>query len=76
MIDKHILADLEEKYADKKNRFDEVLSLQCSKSVKISYSKGILQDVLPYEHELSGFKVNGKVIENEILSDDCYRYNP
>ena len=75
MIDKHILADLEEKYADKKNRFDEVLSLLCSKTVKTSYSKGILHDVLPYEHELSGFKVNGKVIENEIMSDNCYRYS-
>lgn len=75
MFDDRIFTDLKEKYADIKINFDEVMLQLRSNTVKTVYGKGILHDVLPYEHELSGYKVNGKVIENEIISDNCYRYS-
>lgn len=75
MLDERIFADLNEKYADVKGRFDEVLLQQRSKAVRTVYSKGVLQNVLPYENELDGYRVNGKVIENEIINDNCYRYS-
>lgn len=75
MVDDRILADLEEKYAEIKNEFDEVLFQLRSKTVKTVYSKGILHNILPYENELTGYKVNGKIIEKEIINDNCYRYS-
>lgn len=75
MFDERIVFDLEDKYADIKNNFDEVVLQLRSKTVKTVYAKGILHDVLPYEHELSGYKVNGKIIEKEIIKDNCYRYS-
>ena len=75
MLDERIFADLADRFADTKNRFDEVLLQLRSKTVKTVYSKGNLLDVLPYENELMGCKVNGKIIENEIVNDNCYRYS-
>ena len=39
MLDERIFADLNEKYADVKGRFDEVLLQQRSKAVRTVYSK-------------------------------------
>ena len=75
MLDERIFADLKVKNADVENRFDELLSQLRSKAVRTVYSKGVLQNVLPYENELSGYKVNGKIIEKEIIDDNCYRYS-
>ena len=75
MFDDAIFEELRKKFKETKAGFNEIISEVRSRAVKTVYSKGELHNVLPFENELMGSKVSGRVIPNEIIDDNCNRYS-
>lgn len=75
-----------EKYLDQLNNIEHKLNtykqdldnLICSVSSAIHHSvvsKGELVNSTPYFHERMGIKINGKVLQSPIISDDCIKHH-
>ncbi|MBC1543240.1 hypothetical protein [Listeria cossartiae] len=46
-----------------------------SKSVRTEFSKGHRYNVLPFENQLDGYKLNGKALKEPIKDNNCYQYH-
>ena len=70
------LKEIEEKFYTYKQNLDSILN---TVSVSIHHTvitKGEIANPTPYYYErLSGDKLNGKILETPILSDDCMKYH-
>ncbi|MBF2505488.1 hypothetical protein IBB71_05300 [Listeria welshimeri] len=46
-----------------------------SRSVRSELSKGCRYNVLPFENQLNGYKLNGKEIKKPIKDNNCFKYH-
>jgi hypothetical protein len=65
---------LKEKFVATQKRQDELFEDLKSKSSRTVITKRPLYNVLPYENEITGYKLNGKVLKQVIQHKDCYIY--
>ncbi|MDR2904841.1 MAG: hypothetical protein LBU73_02690 [Helicobacteraceae bacterium] len=65
---------LKKRFAEVKKHYLSMIDEKRNVAAKTVISKGCMYNVLPFENEQHGYKVNGKIIPAPIMRDDCYIY--
>lgn len=68
-------AVVENKYRQAKKEYSQLIENARKQSVKRIITKGEIYSVFPFEVEQHGEKLNGKVIPEVIMDNDCYIYH-
>ena len=58
-----------------KGQYLNLIEEKRNAAVKTVVSKGYICDVLPFENELYGYKLNGKILPKPVAHDDCHIYH-
>lgn len=66
MMDEKIFEQLENEYEHMEKSYKLWINLYHKDSAKKCYNKGYLLDVLPFEHELSGYKLHKKPLQRMV----------
>lgn len=74
-MNEKIFEQLEEKYNKMQNTCQLYIDLYKKKSVKQCFNKGYLLDILPFEHELHGYKLHKKPLEKMVMEDNYFVYH-
>lgn len=72
---KNMFLELEAEFKKIKTEFSNLLAKTQEKSQKTIITKGKMFNVLPFENELIGYKLNGKEIAEPVFKNDCYKYH-
>ena len=71
---KDVFDRLETIFSDYENSYNKMILEQRGRSARKEISKGNLYNVIPYEVEMQGQKLNGKKIDQIIMDDECHVY--
>ncbi|MCL1918285.1 MAG: hypothetical protein FWG14_08215, partial [Peptococcaceae bacterium] len=65
---------MQQRFREVSKLYPKMIEDRRSEAAKTVVSKGRLYNVLPYEAQLQGDKLNGKILPEPIIHTDCYIY--
>lgn len=74
MMDEKIFTQLKNEYEHMEKSYKLRINLYKKNASKKCYNKGYLLDVLPFEHELSGYKLLKKPLQRMVMENDHMIY--
>lgn len=74
MMDEEIFTQLKNEYEHMEESYKLQIDLCHKNSVKRCFNKGYLLDVLPFEHELSGYKLHKKTLQRMVMENNHMIY--
>ncbi|MDT0013796.1 hypothetical protein [Listeria cossartiae] len=66
---------LQQQFEERKAQAAFYLENFRSRSVRREVTKGCCYNVLPFENQLDGYKLNGKALKESIKDNNCYQYH-
>lgn len=76
-LGRHIerLKEIEAKFKGYEQDLDDIIFRVSSSAVGAVVTNGAIANPTPYEQERLGNKINGKIVQSPIVSDDCMKYH-
>lgn len=73
-MDEKVFKQLKEEYDAMQTNYQLQIDLYRKKAVRKCFNKGYLIDILPFEHELHGYKLRKKPLQRMVMENDCFAY--
>lgn len=73
-MNEKMFKQLKEEYEAMETNYKQQIDLHRKRAERKYLNKGYLMDILPFEHELHGYKLHKKPLQRMVMENDCFAY--